>query len=183
LVNIELFSRSQLKTNINTAAGKIMTVYRGEKMDYREYIYDKFIFKVKNGIYYHKDGCWVKIEGNIATVGVSDFFQTLNGDIASVSLYGTDVNIVQNEPVGDIETMKVSVEIISPVSGKITEHNTKIDEAADLINSDPFGEGWLLKAELKNFEIDKLNLMNSDEYFDYMKSRVDEEGKELGKEK
>jgi glycine cleavage system H lipoate-binding protein len=49
-------------------------------MDYREYIYDKFIFKVKNGIYYHKDGCWVEVDGGIATIGVSDFFQTLNGE-------------------------------------------------------------------------------------------------------
>ena len=69
--------------------------YGGLKMDYREYIYDKFIFKVKNGIYYHKDGCWVQVEGNIATIGVSDFFQTLNGDVANVSLYGAGVNIKQ----------------------------------------------------------------------------------------
>ncbi|MHB1336655.1 MAG: glycine cleavage system protein H [Candidatus Humimicrobiaceae bacterium] len=151
-------------------------------MDYKEYIYDKFIFKVKNGIYYHKDGCWVEVEGNIATIGVSDFFQTLNGDAASVSLYGIDVNIKQNDPMGDIETMKISIELVSPVSGKIIEHNKQIADAADLINSDPFGKGWLLKAELKNFESDRLNLMDSSKYFDYMKARVDEEGKELGKE-
>lgn len=151
-------------------------------MDYKEYIYDKFIFKVKNGIYYHKDGCWVEVEGNIATIGVSDFFQTLNGDVTSVSLYGIDVNIVQDEPLGDMETMKTSIELISPVNGKIIEHNTKITDAAELINSDPYGEGWLLKADIKNFESDKLNLMDSSKYFDYMKARVDEEGKELGKE-
>ncbi|HEY5500687.1 MAG TPA: hypothetical protein VIK09_01740 [Candidatus Humimicrobiaceae bacterium] len=151
-------------------------------MDYKEYIYDKFIFKVKNGIYYHKEGCWVEVDGNVATIGVSDFFQTLNGDAASVSLYGIDVNIKQNDPMGDIETMKISIELISPVSGKIIEHNEQIADAADLINSDPFGKGWLLKVELKNFESDKLNLMDSGKYFDYMKTRVDEEGKELGKE-
>ena len=151
-------------------------------MDYREYIYDKFIFKVKNGIYYHKDGCWVEVEGNIATIGVSDFFQTLNGDVASVSLYGIDVNIVQDDLLGDMETMKTSIELTSPVNGKIIEHNTKVADAAELVNSDPYGEGWMLKAELKNFESDKLNLMDSDKYFDYMKARVDEEGKELGKE-
>ena len=151
-------------------------------MDYKEYIYDKFIFKVKNGIYYHKDGCWVEAEGNIATIGVSDFFQTLNGDVASVSLYGIDVNIVQDDPLGDMETMKTSIELTSPVNGKIIEHNTKVADAAELVNSDPYGEGWMLKAELKNFESDKLNLMDSDKYFDYMKARVDEEGKELGKE-
>ncbi|MCL5772358.1 MAG: glycine cleavage system protein H [Actinobacteria bacterium] len=151
-------------------------------MDYSEYVYDKFIFRVKNGIYYHKDGCWVEVNGNIATIGVSDFFQTLNGDVANVSLYGIGVNIVQDETLGDIETMKTSIELTSPVNGKIIEHNKKMTDNAELINSDPYGEGWLLKAELKNFEADKLNLMNSDKYFDYMKARVDEEGERLGKE-
>ena len=150
-------------------------------MDYKEYIYDKFIFKVKNGIYYHKDGCWVEVEGNIATIGVSDFFQTLNGDVASVSLYGIEVNVVQDDPLGDIETMKTSIELISPVNGKIIEHNKQVADSPELINSDPYGEGWLLKAELKNFDSDKLNVMDSGKYFDYMKARVDEEGKELGK--
>jgi glycine cleavage system H protein len=151
-------------------------------MGYREYVYDKFIFKVKDGIYYHKDGCWVEVEGNIATIGVSDFFQVLNGDIASVSLYGIGANIVQDDTLGDIETMKISIEIISPVSGKIIGQNSKLADAAELVNSDPYGDGWLIRAELKNFESDKLNLMDSGKYFDYMKSRVDEEGKGLGKE-
>ena len=160
----------------------MMAISKGGKMDYREYIYDKFIFKVKNGIYYHKDGCWVEVEGNIATIGVSDFFQTLNGDVANVSLYSIDVNIVQDEPLGDMETMKTSIELTSPVNGKIIEQNTKVTDTAELVNSDPYGDGWLLKAKVKNFESDKLNLMDSEKYFDYMKARVDEEGKELGKE-
>jgi glycine cleavage system H protein len=66
--------------------------------------------------------------------------------------------------------------------GKITEHNKQVADSPELINSDPYGKGWLLKAELKNFDSDKLNLMDSGKYFDYMKARVDEEGKELGKE-
>ena len=78
--------------------------------------------------------------------------------------------------------MKISIELISPVNGKIIEHNGKLDDMPELINSDPYGDGWLLKAELKDFESDKLNLMDSGKYFDYMKSRVDEEGKGLGKE-
>ncbi|MCX6382867.1 MAG: glycine cleavage system protein H [Actinobacteria bacterium] len=151
-------------------------------MSYKEYIYDKFIFKVKNGIYYHKDGCWIEVGGNIATMGVSDLFQTLIGDVASVALYGIGVNIVQGEPMGDIETMKTSIELISPVTGTITEHNKQVTETPELINSDPYGEGWLLKVELKNFESDKLNLMDSSKYFDYMKQQVEEEGRKLGKE-
>jgi len=151
-------------------------------MDYREYIYDKFIFKVRKGIYYHKDGCWAEIDGNVATIGVTDFFQTLNGDVANVSLFGDGVNINQDEAFGDIETMKVSVELISPVFGKIAKHNDKTIDMPELVNSDPYGDGWLIKAEVKNFESAQTNLMDSDKYFDYMKARVDEEGKGLGKE-
>ena len=60
-------------------------------MDFQEYVYDKFIFKVKSEIYYHIDGCWVEKVDNIATIGVTDFFQTLNGDVASVSLFGIGI--------------------------------------------------------------------------------------------
>ena len=153
-------------------------------MSYKEYIYDKFIFKVKEGIYYHRDGCWVKVlnKSNIVTVGVTDFLQTLNGDTASIKLYGVGVNVKQGETIGDIETMKVSFELTSPVSGVITEHNKLLDNSPELINLEPYGNGWLLKVKLDDFEKDKVNLMDSKNYFDFMKLKVEEEGRKLGKE-
>jgi glycine cleavage system H protein len=145
-------------------------------MSFQEYVFDKFIFKVKNGIYYHVDGCWVEKNGNIATIGVTDFFQTLNGDVASVSLFGTGLKLKQGSPIGDIETMKVSFELTSPASGEIMELNKLLDNSPELINLEPYGDGWLLKIKLDNFETDKLNLMDSKSYFDFMKAKVVEEG-------
>ncbi len=153
-------------------------------MGYKEYVYDKFIFKVKEDIYYHSDGCWVRIENgsNVGKVGVTDFLQTLNGDIASVKLFGNGVIVRQGETFGDIETMKVSFEIISPINGKIIEQNEALAESPELINSEPYEAGWLVKVEFTDFDKDRLNLMDSNQYFEYMKQQVDEEGKKLGKE-
>jgi glycine cleavage system H protein len=148
-------------------------------MSFQEYVYDKFIFKVKNEIYYHMDGCWIEKTGDTATIGVTDFFQTLNGDVASVSLFGIGLNLKQGDPFGDIETMKVSFELTSPVSGEITEHNKLLDDSPELVNLEPYGNGWLLKLKLENFETDKANLMDSKSYFDFMKTKVDSEGDKL----
>jgi glycine cleavage system H protein len=148
-------------------------------MSFQEYVYDKFIFKVKNEIYYHVDGCWVEKTDNIATVGVTDFSQTLNGDVASVVLFGIGLKLKQGSPIGDIETMKVSFELTSPVSGEIIEHNKLLDNSPELVNLEPYGDGWLLKIKLDNFETDKLNLMDSKSYFDFMKAKVAEEGDKL----
>jgi glycine cleavage system H protein len=148
-------------------------------MSFQEYVYDKFIFKVKNEIYYHIDGCWVAKSGNMATIGVTDFFQTLNGDMASVTLFGVGLKLKQGSPIGDIETMKVSFELTSPVSGEIIEHNKLLDNSPELVNLEPYGDGWLLKVKLSDFETDKLNLMDSKSYFDFMRSKVAEEGDKL----
>jgi len=151
-------------------------------MSFEEYAYDKFIFKVKSEIYYHQDGCWVEKTDNIATIGVTDFFQTLNGDIASVSLFAVGIKIKQGDPFGDIETMKVSFELTSPVNGEIIELNKQLDSSPELVNLDPYGEGWLLKVRLYDFEKDKVNLMDSKDYFNFMKLKVAEEGEKLKSE-
>jgi glycine cleavage system H protein len=151
-------------------------------MSFEEYTYDKFIFKVKSEIFYHKDGCWVEKNDNVATIGVTDFFQTLNGDVASVSLFGIGIKLKQGGPIGDIETMKVSFELTSPVSGEILEHNKLLNSSPELVNLEPYGNGWLLKVRLDDFEKDKVNLMDSKNYFDFMKLEVEEEGEKFKSE-
>lgn len=147
-------------------------------MTYLEYNYDKFIFKVKENLYYHEEGYWVEIEKDIGKVGITDFLQTLNGDIASVELFGKG-RVKQGEVMGDIETMKVSLELYCPVSGEIIEKNKELVTKPELVNLDPYGEGWLLKIKLKNFEVDRLKLISSVEYLEFMKKRVKEESGRL----
>jgi glycine cleavage system H protein len=79
--------------------------------------------------------------------------------------------------------MKVSFELTSPVSGEIIEHNKLLDNSPELVNMEPYGDGWLLKVKLDDFETDKLNLMDSKSYFDFMKAKVAEEGDKLKSDK
>ncbi len=148
-------------------------------MVFKEYVYDKFIFKVKEGIYYHKDGCWVEKINNSAKIGITDLSQAMNGDIASVDLSGIGIKITQGGDIGNIETMKVSFALTSPASGKIIEHNKELISSPELINLDPYSKGWLLVMELDDFKKDKINLMDSNTYFDFMKSKISEEGEKL----
>jgi glycine cleavage system H protein len=151
-------------------------------MSYLEYKFDKFVFKVKKGLLYHKDGCWVELDGAVAKVGITDFLQTLNGDVAFVSLYAPNVSVKQGESLGDIETMKVSFELTSPVTGKIIEKNNDLDESPELVNNEPYGAGWLLKIKTTNMEEDLKNLKSDEQYFEVMKKKVDEESEKIGKE-
>jgi glycine cleavage system H protein len=148
-------------------------------MGFQEYVYDKFIFKVKEGIYYHRDGCWVEKLNDKATIGVTDFFQTLNGDVSSVNLFDSGIDVKQGEDLGEIETMKVSFTITSPVTGKIIEHNKELINSPELINLDPYSRGCLMIIKLDDFEKDKINLMDSRSYFDFMKTKVEEESERL----
>ncbi len=148
-------------------------------MVFQEYVYDKFVFKVKDGIYYHKDGCWIEKINNTARIGVTDLSQAVNGDIASVDLSGTGVKIMQGGDIGSIETMKVSFTLTSPASGKIIEHNKELASSPESINLDPYSKGWLLIMELDDFKKDKINLMDSNTYFDFMKSKISEESERL----
>ncbi|MCL4377908.1 MAG: glycine cleavage system protein H [Actinobacteria bacterium] len=104
------------------------------------------------------------------------------GDVASVSLFAVGIKLKQGDSIGDIETMKVSFELTSPVSGEILEYNKLLDNSPELVNLDPYGEGWLLKVKLYDFKKDKINLMDSKSYFDFMKLKVAEEGEKLKSE-
>ena len=151
-------------------------------MSFMEYQFDKFTFKVKKSLLYHEDGCWVEIDDQIARVGVNDFFQISNGDVAFVSLFAPNINVKQGESLGDIETMKVAFELTSPVTGEIVEKNKELDEHPELVNSDPYEAGWMLKIKTSNLDGDLKNLLSAEQYFELMKKKVDEESSRIGKE-
>lgn len=112
---------------------------------------------------YSKDHEWVKIEGNIATVGITDFAQDQLGDIVFVDIQTEDETIEQGEVFGAIEAVKTVADAIMPLSGKIIEVNTQLEEAPESVNKDPYGAGWMIKIELSNTsEID--SLLDADSY-------------------
>ncbi len=111
--------------------------------------YDKFTFLVPHGLQYSDAGVWVKREGLRVRVGLSDFAQQQNGDVAFVRLKPVGTPLQPGDEFAEIETVKVNVSLPAPLAGTIAEINPALEEAAELINQDPYGRGWLAVVEMQ----------------------------------
>lgn len=108
---------------------------------------------ILENLFYTKDHEYVKVENGVGIIGITDYAQGELGDIIYVDItgeVGSDVN--QHDSVGSIEAVKTVSEVFTPVSGKITGVNSGINDNASVLNSDPYGEGWIVKIELSNTE-------------------------------
>jgi glycine cleavage system H protein len=106
---------------------------------------------------YTEDHEWVKLEGNIGTIGVTDHAQGELGDIVYIDIPEPDATVNLGDSFGTIEAVKTVAEMYAPVSGKLVEVNSALNDAPETVNSDPYGEGWIVKIELSNLaELDKL---------------------------
>lgn len=106
---------------------------------------------------YTKDHEWIKVEGNIATVGVTDFAQRELGDIVFVDVNTIGKSLKANEIFGTVEAVKTVSDLYLPVSGKIIELNSALEGNPEYVNQDPYGQGWMIKMELENpSEVDAL---------------------------
>jgi glycine cleavage system H protein len=124
--------------------------------------------KFPESVKYTKEHEWVKTENNICTVGLTDYAQSELGDIIYLDInqdMGSDVN--QGDTLGSIEAVKTVSEIYSPVSGKIAEVNVSINDNPSIVNTDPYGEGWIIKIELANAS-DLENLMSVSQYKEHI---------------
>jgi glycine cleavage system H protein len=112
---------------------------------------------------YTKDHEWIKIENDIATVGITDFAQGELGDIVYVDVETLDETIDQNEVFGSIEAVKTVSDLFMPLSGEIIDFNEDLEDAPEKVNSDPYGEGWLIKIKISDtLQID--SLLNAEAY-------------------
>ncbi|SIR37018.1 glycine cleavage system protein GcvH [Pontibacter lucknowensis] len=97
---------------------------------------------------YTKDHEWVRIEGDVAYVGITDFAQSELGDIVYVDIDTVDKDINQNDVFGTVEAVKTVSDLFSPLSGTVLEFNEKLDGSPELVNSDPYGDGWIIKMSI-----------------------------------
>jgi len=118
--------------------------------------------KVVNGLYYTKDHEWVRVEGNEAYVGITDFAQHALGAIVYVELPEVDSEIEGEESFGTIESVKAASDMLMPVTGTVVEVNEDLENDPSLVNSDPF-ETWIMKISISN-PVDLDELMNAEEY-------------------
>lgn len=112
---------------------------------------------------YTKDHEWIKIENDVATVGITDFAQGELGDIVYVDVETLDETIDQNEVFGSVEAVKTVSDLFMPLSGEIINFNEDLEDAPEKVNSDPYGEGWIIKIKLSDtLQID--SLLNAEAY-------------------
>ena len=112
---------------------------------------------------YTKDHEWIDIKSNIGIVGISDFAQGELGDIVFVELPNIGDSFAKDDVFGTVEAVKTVADLYIPVSGKIIEINSKLESAPEIINSNPYDDGWIVKIELSNLE-DAKELLSADEY-------------------
>ena len=105
---------------------------------------------IPEGLKYTKDHEWIKVDGNIATVGITDFAQGELGDIVYVDISSVGNQVGQHEVFGTVEAVKTVSDLFMPISGKVIEFNKALDTAPEKVNSDPYGDGWMVKVELSN---------------------------------
>lgn len=122
---------------------------------------------------YTKDHEWIRVEGDTGTVGISDFAQEQLGDVVHVQLPRVGEKFEAHVHFGEIESVKTFSELFTPVSGEVVAINDALADAPELVNSEPYGGGWMIKLKLANIhETDKL--LSSSEYEDFVESQKEE---------
>jgi glycine cleavage system H protein len=107
-------------------------------------------FQLPDELWYHKEHMWAKVEGDLATVGVTDFYQKLAGEISYIELPSVGDDISVDDVVGTVETGKWIGKIYAPLSGTVEEVSDKIEDEPNLPNTDPYGNGWLYKVKFSD---------------------------------
>jgi glycine cleavage system H protein len=127
-------------------------------------------YKILDDLKYTKAHEWIKIDGNTVTMGITDFAQKSLSDIVYVELPSEDLEFQKGDSIGVIESVKAAEDFYAPVSGKISAINNQLQDNPALLNSDPYGEGWIIKIEMKGDE-SEMDLLNVDEYKNHVKEQ------------
>jgi glycine cleavage system H protein len=107
-------------------------------------------YNMPDDLYYHEEHSWARVDGSKVTVGMTDMFQKEAGDVVFIDLPDEEDDVSQGEVCGKIQSRKWIGKLVSPVSGEIFEINEELEEDTSLINTDPYGEGWILKIEVED---------------------------------
>ena len=119
--------------------------------------------EIRENLKYTKDHEWISIDGDIATVGITDFAQSELGDIVYVEVDTIDENLNKDDVFGTVEAVKTVSDLFLPVSGEILEFNESLNENPELINESPYDEGWIIKMKVENSD-QLIELLDSKSY-------------------
>ncbi len=132
-------------------------------------------YEVPENLYYHKEYLWARVEEGKVKIGLIDYAQKQINDIIYVELPSVGDSITKDEPLGILESVKAVSDLIAPVSGTIESVNEELDSKPELLNEDPYGEGWILIVEPSNLEEDLKTLLSSDAAVEWHASLVKDE--------
>ncbi len=124
---------------------------------------------VPEDLHYSKDHEWVRVEGDVAIVGITDYAQNSLGDVVYVELPKKGEEFATNESFGSVESVKAVSEVFTPVSGEVVEVNEQLNDTPEKVNSDPYGEGWMRMSN--SGEVD--SLLTAAEYEDFTKAETE----------
>lgn len=147
--------------------------------EFLETTIDKFTFKVAADRLYTADHLWVRWEEGLVRVGLTDYLQQTSGDVAFAEAKPAGTGLARDDELAEIETMKTNLSVPSPVSGVIKLVNLRLEDEPELVNQDPYGEGWLAQVEPDDWDTDKTNLLDAPAYFEQMRAEAEAEAKKL----
>ena len=124
---------------------------------------------VPEDLHYSKDHEWVRVEGNEAVIGITDYAQNSLGDVVYVELPKAGDEFAANEPFGSVESVKAVSEVFTPIAGAVVQINESLADEPEIVNSDPYGQGWMIRLKMANpGEVD--SLLTAAEYEDFTKA-------------
>jgi len=128
-------------------------------------------YEIPDDLHYSKEHEWVRLEGNEAVVGITDYAQKQLHEIVYVEVSVKEGGKVeQNQTMGTVESVKSVSDVFSPVTGKITKVNAELADSPEWVNQEPYGKGWLARINLADFNKDKEKLLTAKQYADYLKT-------------
>ncbi len=123
--------------------------------------------ELPSGLKYSREHEWVRVEGNIAVIGITDFAQSELGDVVYVELPEGGTEVEANNTFGVVESVKAVSDLFAPVSGVVVEANTTLEDQPELVNSEPYEDGWMIRVEMKD-ESELSDLLEADSYRAYV---------------
>ncbi|MBN1880651.1 MAG: glycine cleavage system protein GcvH [Deltaproteobacteria bacterium] len=123
---------------------------------------------------YTEEHEWVRMEGSVGVCGITDYAQEMLTDIVYVELPEVDIEIGQGEQVAVVESVKAVSDVYAPLTGTIVEINEELEDSPEMVNDDPYGEGWIFKIEIENDD-ELEELMDAEEYAAFIESMEEEE--------
>ena len=127
---------------------------------------------IPDDLHYSKDHEWVRVDGNVAVIGITDYAQDSLGDVVYVELPKAGDEFAANESFGSVESVKAVSEVFCPVSGEVVGINDSLNDAPEKVNQDPYGEGWMIRVAMSNpGEVD--SMLTAAEYEDFTKAETE----------